>query len=61
MTGSVRHTNDCFVTFVAIDRDGRPTPVRKLLLETDDDERRFEQGALRREARQDLERQLERT
>jgi acyl-CoA hydrolase len=58
MTGEVRHTNDCYLTFVAVDADGRPTPVRGLLLENDDDLRRFEQGKLRREARRVLDAQL---
>jgi acyl-CoA hydrolase len=59
MTGEVRHTNDCYLTFVAVDADGRPTPVRRLLLENDEDRRYFEQGKLRRQARQVLDAQLE--
>ncbi|UCG89498.1 MAG: acyl-CoA thioesterase [Gemmatimonadota bacterium] len=27
LTGERRHTNSCYLTFVAIDGDGRPTPV----------------------------------
>lgn len=59
MTGEVRHTNDCYLTFVAVDANGRPTQVRGLLLETEDDERHFEQGKLRREARKALDAKLE--
>lgn len=58
MTGEIRHTNDCYLTFVAIDAKGRPTPVRGLLLETEDDKRHFEQGKLRRLARHVLDAQL---
>lgn len=61
MTGEVRHTNDCYLTFVAIDADGRPIPVRGLVLENDEDERHFEQGGLRRRARQTLDAQLEKS
>ena len=61
MTGEVRHTNDCYLTFVAIDADGRPTRVRGLLLETAEDKRHFEQGLLRRQARQTLDAQLEKS
>lgn len=58
LSGSRRHTNTCFLTFVAIDEDGRPVPVRKLDLETDEDRRRFDEGRRRREARRELDREL---
>jgi len=58
LTGVRRHTNSCFLTFVAIDADHRPCPVPPLVLETDEDERRFREGARRREARQQLDREL---
>jgi uncharacterized protein (TIGR00369 family) len=48
ITGARRHTNSCYVTFVAIDADGHPTPVRPLLLETEDDHRRHAAAAARR-------------
>lgn len=44
-------TCSAFLTFVALDESGRPTPVPPLLLETDEDRRLFEAGAARREAR----------
>ena len=34
-TGNRRHTNSCYLTFVAIDRNGRPIEVPKLVPETD--------------------------
>jgi len=54
LTGVRRHTNSCFLTFVAIDGASQPTPVPRLELETDDDERRFREGRRRREVRQAL-------
>ena len=35
LLGTRRHTNSCYVTYVALDRDGRPTEVPSLVLETD--------------------------
>ena len=57
-TGVSRHTNTCFLTFVAIDQHGRPVPVRPLELESDEDRRRFDEGQRRREVRQALAREL---
>jgi uncharacterized protein (TIGR00369 family) len=51
VTGVRRHTNSCYVTFVAIGPDGRPAPVRPLLLETDEDRRRHAAAAARRRVR----------
>ncbi|MHC9085763.1 acyl-CoA thioesterase [Luteimonas sp. RIT-PG2_3] len=52
---SVRHTNSCFFTMVAVDEAGRPTLVPPREPQTDDEQRRFEQGRQRREIRQELE------
>jgi acyl-CoA hydrolase len=49
-TGEKRRTNRCWLTYVALGADGRPTPVPPLLLETDED-RRLSQIAVRRRAR----------
>lgn len=51
VTGERRHTNSCYVTFVAIDAEGCPVPVRPLLLETDEDRRRHEKAQARRRLR----------
>lgn len=51
ITGEERHTNTCYATFVALDEDGRPTPVPPILPETPDERRRYEKGRLRREER----------
>ncbi|MDO9323146.1 MAG: acyl-CoA thioesterase [Pseudomonas sp.] len=52
---SVRHTNSCFVTMVAVDDDGKPIPVQPLELTTADDKRRFLHAQQRRQIRQELE------
>ncbi len=58
ITGRRRNTNDCFLTFVAIDENSRPAPVPGLELVTDEDKERFEDGKRRRENREALEREL---
>ena len=51
LTGVRRHTNSCYTTFVALDDDGRPTEVPRLACETEDDRRRYRDGAERRRRR----------
>lgn len=46
--GTVRHTNSCVVTMVAIDDDGKPTPVPKLIAETREERIRMLEGRARR-------------
>jgi acyl-CoA hydrolase len=58
-TRNTRHTNSCYLTFVAIDANHRPVPVPPLKLETEEDRRRFRQGQKRREARIALARELD--
>ncbi len=50
-TGRKTHTNSCYVTMVALDADGKPTEVPRLILETEEDRRRNEQARLRASAR----------
>ena len=50
-TGKRRHTNSCYLTFVAIDRNGRPIEVPRLVPETEDEIRRFEAAKARRQRR----------
>lgn len=50
-TGVRRHTNSCYLTFVAIDRDGRPIGVPPLVPETEQEQRRYEAAKDRRRRR----------
>lgn len=51
LTGRRRHTNSCYLTFVAVDRTGRPIEVPDLLPETPDELRRYEAAKQRRQRR----------
>lgn len=51
VTGEVRHTASAYLTFVALDKDGRPTPVPPLILETDDEKRRNREATRRKDSR----------
>ena len=51
ITGIRTVTGTAFVTFVALDKNGRPTPAPKLSLKTDDDRTKFEEGKIRMDAR----------
>jgi len=51
LTGVRRHTNSCYLTFVAIDRNGRPIEVAGLTPETEDEQRRYAAAETRRRAR----------
>ena len=51
VTGERRHTNSCYLTFVAIDADGRPVAVPPLLPETDEERRRHAAAQARRRRR----------
>lgn len=58
ITGRRRHTNSCYLTFVAVDRNGRPIEVPEIAPETEDEKRRFE-AAIQRRRRRLEERQAE--
>ncbi|HEX6965691.1 MAG TPA: acyl-CoA thioesterase [Gemmatimonadaceae bacterium] len=51
LDGVRRHTNSCYVTFVAIDRNGRPVEVPAVIPETDDEQRRYTAAQDRRRRR----------
>lgn len=51
LTGDIRHTASAFLTYVALDKNAKPTEVPPLILETDEDKRRNEDAQARREAR----------
>ena len=49
--GTRRHTNSCYVTYVALDRDGKPSEVPSLTPETGEEKRRYAAAAERRRRR----------
>ena len=51
LTGRRRHTNSCYLTFVAVDRNGRPIEVPEVVAETPDEVRRFQSALERRKVR----------
>ena len=50
-TGEIHHTASAYLSFVAIDKQGRPTTIPELILETEADKRRNRQAHARREMR----------
>jgi uncharacterized protein (TIGR00369 family) len=51
VTGERRHTNSCYVTYVAIDEHGSPSLVPPVLPETAEERRRFAEAEARRRRR----------
>ena len=50
-TGERRHTNSAYLTMVAVDEDGQPVPVAKLVAETDEQRSREAEAQVRRRNR----------
>ncbi|MBA3264612.1 MAG: acyl-CoA thioesterase [Thermoleophilaceae bacterium] len=50
-SGEVTHTSAAYLTMVALDEEGRPTPVPPVAPETPDEERRAREAQLRRDNR----------
>lgn len=51
MTGEVVHAASAYATMVALDKDGRPRRVPRLIPETEDEKRRFAEAEERRRLR----------
>jgi len=51
LTGRRRHTNSCYLTFVAVDRNGRPIEIPDIVPETPEQVRRFQAAQQRRALR----------
>jgi len=51
ITGEVRHTSSAYLTFVAIDAEGRRVPVPPVIPETAEEKRRYEEAGQRRQQR----------
>ena len=49
--GGQQHVSSAYLTFVAIDAEGRGVPVPPIIPETDDERRRYQQAGERREYR----------
>ncbi len=56
---SVRHTNSCFFTMVAVDDQRKPAQVPRLEPESSEEKRRFVQAQQRRQIRQELEKRYQ--
>ena len=54
-TGVTRHTNSCYFTMVAVDDNGKPSPVPSLMISDSTGERRFRAAELRKELRREVE------
>lgn len=52
-TGNVRHVGSAYLTFVALDDDGKPAPVPPLVPATDEHARRFAEAQARRDTRRE--------
>ncbi len=55
LTGEYTHTNSAFLVYVALDENGRPAEVPPLIVETEEEKRRWAEGEARQRHR--LERQ----
>lgn len=51
LEGKRVHTNTAYLTFVSLDENGKPVRVNKVIPETEDEKRRYEEALQRRDAR----------
>jgi acyl-CoA hydrolase len=51
LSGRRRHTNSCYLTFVAVDPNGRPIEIPGVTPETPDEKRRYQAAQSRRKRR----------
>lgn len=51
-TGRIIHAGSCFLTYVALDDQGRPSPIEPVLPETPDEKRRYREAMTRRRIRE---------
>jgi acyl-CoA hydrolase len=55
-TGAVSHTSSAYLTFVALDATGQTVPIPPVIPETEEEKRRYEEAARRREYRLEMRR-----
>jgi acyl-CoA hydrolase len=60
LTGEMKHTATAYLTFVALDSDGKPKVIPPLKAESPEEERRFESAIKRRDSRVKLAQELKR-
>lgn len=48
-TGEMRHTNSCYFTMVALDKDSKPVTIKPLEMRNDTDRRRYEESIARKQ------------
>jgi acyl-CoA hydrolase len=53
-TGEVRHTSSAYLTFVAVDAEGNRVALPPVIPETEEEKRRYEEAARRRELRLEM-------
>ena len=53
-SGDVRHTSSAYLTFVAIDAASNRVPIPQVIPETEEEKRRYEEAARRREVRLEM-------
>ncbi len=46
------HTGSCYLTYVALDEEGKPCPIPRLIVTTSDERRRFKEAQARRRLRE---------
>ncbi|MFQ6014414.1 MAG: acyl-CoA thioesterase [Anaerolineae bacterium] len=51
LTGEKTHTNSAYAVYVALDKDGRPCEVPRLIAEMEEEKRRMAEGRARQEHR----------
>lgn len=51
LTGERTHTNSAYAVYVALNEQGRPRPVPPLIIETEEEQRRWQEAQARQERR----------
>ena len=51
-SNSATHSGSCYLTYVAIDQSGKPTPIPKLIVSTPEEKKRFKDALARRRLRE---------